>query len=110
MSMPRTTQQKAEDFRALHEGEPFVIPNPWDVGSAGFPFTLTARAENHVRGNPDLEDTIARLTAYAEAGADVLYAPGLRTLEEIRSVCEAVSLPVNVLAVPDLSLAQISAA
>ena len=44
----------------------------------GFPFTLTARAENHIRGNPDLDDTIARLQAYEAAGADVLYAPGLR--------------------------------
>ena len=65
-----------------------------------FPFTLTARAENHIRGHPDLDDTIARLQAYEAAGADVLYAPGLRTVEEIRSVCEAVSKPVNVLAVP----------
>lgn len=70
----------------------------------GFPFTLTARAENHIRGNPELNDTIARLRAFEEAGADVLYAPGLRTVEEIRAVCQAVSRPVNVLAVPDLSL------
>ena len=184
-------EQKAAAFRALHEGEPFVIPNPWDAGSAkvlaglgfkalastssgfaftlgrddgsvsleeivahvraldeatalplsvdlengygpapedaalavtraaeagavggsiedfdpegriydrehaveriraaaeaagrlGFPFTLTARAENHIRGNPDLEDTLGRLRAFADAGADVLYAPGLRSGE-----------------------------
>jgi 2-methylisocitrate lyase-like PEP mutase family enzyme len=207
---------KAEAFRSLHEGEPFVIPNPWDAGSArvlealgfqalattssgfaftlgrrdgavtldevaehvaaldaatglpvsadlengygaepeaaalaitraagagavggsiedwepsgvyerahavervaaaveaargvGFPFTLTARAENHIRGNPDLDDTIARLRAFEEAGADVLYAPGLRTVDEIGAVCEAVSKPVNVLAVPSLSAAEI---
>jgi 2-methylisocitrate lyase-like PEP mutase family enzyme len=207
---------KAAAFRALHEGEPFVIPNPWDAGSArvlaalgfealastssgfaftlgrldgsvtldevvehtemldratdlpvsvdlengygdepesaasaisrvaeagavggsiedydgeriydrdhavervaaaveaargfGFPFVLTARAENHIRGNPDLDDTIARLQAFEAAGADVLYAPGLRTTSEIRTVCEAVSKPVNVLARPDLSLAEI---
>jgi 2-methylisocitrate lyase-like PEP mutase family enzyme len=207
---------KAEAFRSLHEGEPFVIPNPWDAGSArvlealgfpalattssgfaftlgrrdggvtldevcehiavldlatalplsadlengygaepeaaalaitraaeagavggsiedwepsglyerghavervaaaveaargvGFPFTLTARAENHIRGNPDLDDTIARLQAFEEAGADALYAPGLRSLDEIRTVCEAVSKPVNVLAVPSLSAAEI---
>ena len=183
--------EKAEGFRALHAGEPFVIPNPWDAGSArvlsalgfkalattssgfaftlgrldgratldevvahtsvlavatdlpvsvdlengygpgpaaaaqavvriaeagavggsiedfdpaghlyeaaqaaervaaaaeaahglDFPFVLTARAENHIRGNPDLDDTIARLQAYERAGADVLYAPGLRTVE-----------------------------
>ena len=215
-----TQQQKAEAFRALHEGEPFVIPNPWDAGSArvlealgfralattssgfaftlgrldgaatlddvaahvaalnaasalpvsvdlengygddpqsaaraiervaeagavggsiedfdpegriyesehaaervaaaaeaarglGFPFTLTGRAENHIRDHPDLDDRIARLQAYAGAGADVLYAPGLRTVDEIRAVCEAVSKPVNVLAVPSLSFAEMSGA
>jgi 2-methylisocitrate lyase-like PEP mutase family enzyme len=72
-----------------------------------FRFMLVARAENHIRDNPDLDDTIARLQAYEEAGADVLYAPGLRTVEEIRAVCESVSRPVNVLAVPDLSVAEI---
>jgi 2-methylisocitrate lyase-like PEP mutase family enzyme len=76
----------------------------------GFPFMLTARAENHIRGNPDLADTIARLEAYEDAGADVLYAPGLGTAEEIRAVCGAVSKPVNVLALPGLSLAEIFAA
>jgi 2-methylisocitrate lyase-like PEP mutase family enzyme len=73
----------------------------------GFPFTFTARAENHIRGNPDLDDTIARLQAYEAAGADVLYAPGLRSEEEIGSVCEAVSRPVNVIARPNLTMAQI---
>ena len=68
---------------------------------------LTARAENHIRGNPDLKDTIARLQAFEEAGADVLYAPGLKDVSEIRAVCSAVSKPVNVLAVPRLSLAAI---
>jgi 2-methylisocitrate lyase-like PEP mutase family enzyme len=76
----------------------------------GFPFTLTARAENHLRGNPDLDDTIARLRAYAEAGADVLYAPGLRTTAEIAAVCAAVERPVNVLALGDLTFAEIAAA
>lgn len=75
-----------------------------------FPFTLTARAENHVRGNPDLEDTIARLKAYQAAGADVLFAPGLSTVEEIETVCDAVSRPVNVLARPDLTFAGIAVA
>jgi 2-methylisocitrate lyase-like PEP mutase family enzyme len=215
-----TQKTKAEVFRTLHAGEPFVLPNPWDAGSArvlaalgfkalattssgfaftlgrldgevtldeviahaaaldqatelpvsvdlengygpdpesaalaitrvadagavggsiedydpaghiydrqlavervaaaveaaralAFPFTLTARAENHIRGNPDLDDTIARLSAFEEAGADVLYAPGLRTVEEIRAMCEAVSKPVNVLAVPELSVDEIVAA
>ena len=72
-----------------------------------WPFTLTARAENHIRGNPDLEDTIARLQAFDAAGADVLYAPGLQTVAEIRAVCDAVSKPVNVLARRDLSFAEI---
>jgi 2-methylisocitrate lyase-like PEP mutase family enzyme len=204
-----TQAEKGEVFRALHEGDPFVIPNPWDAGSAKvlaglgfkalattssgfaftlgradgtvtldevaahvsslaqatdlpvsvdlengygsapedaaeaittaahsgavggsiedydrdadelyelgraaeriaaaaeaahaveFPFTLTARAENHLHGNPDLGETIARLQAYERAGADVLYAPGLVTAEEIATVCEAIAKPVNVLA------------
>jgi 2-methylisocitrate lyase-like PEP mutase family enzyme len=75
-----------------------------------FPFTLTARAENHIRGHPDLDDTIDRLRAYEAAGADVLYAPGLRTPEEIGRVCAAVAKPVNVLALPGLSLREIAAA
>jgi 2-methylisocitrate lyase-like PEP mutase family enzyme len=70
-------------------------------------FVFTARAENHIRGNPDLDDTVARLQAYEAAGADVLYAPGLRSAEEIRTVCDSVSRPVNVLAHPGLSLDEI---
>jgi len=205
--------ERGERFRALHEGEPFVIPNPWDAGSArvlaahgfqalattssgfaftrgrpdgsvtldevvahvellcgatdlplsvdleagygdpaeaiarvaaagavggsiedydgerilelgdavaqveaavaaaravGFPFTFTARAENHIRGNPDLADTIERLQAYDAAGADVLYAPGIRTSDEIRAVCGAVAKPVNVLALPGMTFAEIA--
>jgi 2-methylisocitrate lyase-like PEP mutase family enzyme len=212
-----TQREKGERFRELHEGEPFVMPNPWDAGSArvlealgfealastssgfaftlgrldgnatldevvehagvldratslpvsmdlengyapepeeaalaitraagagavggsiedydpdagiyalepatervaaaaqaaaavGFPFMLTARAENQIRGNPDLDDTIARLVAYEGAGADVLYAPGLRSADEIRAVAEAVSKPLNVLARPNLSMGEI---
>jgi 2-methylisocitrate lyase-like PEP mutase family enzyme len=218
--MQPTQHEKATRFRALHEGEPFVIPNPWDAGSAvvfaalgfkalastssgfaftlgrpdggvtldevadharaldqatalpvsmdlehgygaapedaaravtraaaagavggsiedndpqsgiyafdhavervaaaveaaralDFPFTLTARAENHIRGNPDLDDTIARLQAYERAGAAVLYAPGLRDVDDIRAVTDAVSKPVNVLAHPGLSVPEIVAA
>jgi 2-methylisocitrate lyase-like PEP mutase family enzyme len=208
--------EKAAAFRELHEGEAFVIPNPWDAGSAkvlaklgfkalattssGFAFTLgrhdgdvtldeviahtralaagvdvpvsvdlengygpepadaaravaaaaeagaaggsiedfdpsgkiydlahatervaaaseaaagfvlTARAENHIRGNPDLDDTIARLQAYERAGADVLYAPGLATVDEIRSVCDAVTKPVNVLARANLTFDELASA
>ncbi|HEX8855359.1 MAG TPA: isocitrate lyase/phosphoenolpyruvate mutase family protein [Thermoleophilaceae bacterium] len=215
--MPATQEEKARAFRALHEGEPFVIPNPWDAGSArvlealgfkalattssgfaftlgrldggvtleqvvrhisvlasatnvpisadlengygrspeeaatairsaaeagavggsiedwdpsgelypieeatervaaaveaaralDFPFTLTARAENHIRGNPDLDDTIARLQSYERAGADVLYAPGLRSGDEIRAVSEATSKPLNVLAHRGLTMPEI---
>jgi 2-methylisocitrate lyase-like PEP mutase family enzyme len=61
---------------------------------------LTARAENHIRGRDDLADTIARLQAYQEAGADVLYAPGLSAAEDIRTVVESLDRPVNVLARP----------
>src|SRR5438876_2063622 len=201
-------ERKAAEFRALHAGEPFVIPNPWDAGSArvlaalgfkalattssgfaftlgrrdgavtldeviahvaaldvatelpvsvdlenghgpdpadaaraitrvaeagavggsiedydragglyeleravervaaaveasralDFPFTLTARAETHIPGNPDIDDTIARLKAYEQVGADVLFAPGLRSVDEVRAICDAVTKPVNVLA------------
>ena len=213
-------QQKGADFRALHEGEAFLIPNPWDAGSAkvfaglgfkalattsagfaftlgrpdgavtldevvdhvrvldaatslpvsvdlengygdapeqaalavtraaeagavggsiedygpergiydvghavervaaageaarglGFPFTLTARAENFFRGNTDLDDTIARLQAYEAAGADVIYAPALRSADQIRAVCEATSKPLNVLAHRRISMSEIVAA
>jgi 2-methylisocitrate lyase-like PEP mutase family enzyme len=73
----------------------------------GFPFTLTARAENHIRGNPDLDDTIERLRAYERAGADVVYAPGLKDAAEIRAVAEATTKPLNVLARPTLSMGEI---
>ncbi len=62
---------------------------------------LTARAENHLHGRDDLADTIARLVAYAEAGADIVYAPGLVERDEIRRLVAAVDRPVNVLARPD---------
>ena len=217
--MPRTQTDKAEAFRALHDGDAFIIPNPWDAGSAkvmealgfkalattsggfaftlgrhdggatlddvieharalaeasdlpvsvdlengygrepadtakaiegvaavgavggsiedydpdegiyeigfaaervaaaaeaaagvGFPFTLTGRAENHIRKNPDLDDTIARLKAYEEAGADVLYAPGI-VGDQIATVCAEVSKPVNVLAFPGMKMSELRAA
>jgi len=61
-----------------------------------FPFTFVARAENFLHGRPDLDDTIRRLQAFEQAGADVLFAPGLPSLEAIRTVCGAVGKPVNV--------------
>ncbi|HYK32448.1 MAG TPA: isocitrate lyase/phosphoenolpyruvate mutase family protein [Streptosporangiaceae bacterium] len=70
---------------------------------------LTARAENFLRGNPDLADTIARLQSYAEAGADVLYAPRVTTLSDLRTLVASVDLPVNVLALPGVpSVAQLA--
>jgi 2-methylisocitrate lyase-like PEP mutase family enzyme len=62
-----------------------------------FPFTLTGRAENYLHGRPDLKDTIARLQAYQDAGADVLYAPCLASKDEIAAVVRSVDRPVNVL-------------
>jgi 2-methylisocitrate lyase-like PEP mutase family enzyme len=75
-----------------------------------FPFLLTARAENQIRGNPDLDDTIARLRAFEAAGAGVVYAPGLRDATEIRAVAEATERPLNVLAVPSMTVTEIAVA
>ncbi len=67
------------------------------VRSLPFSFTLTGRADNYLHGRPDLADTIARLQAYQEAGAQVLYAPGLTSREEIATIVRSVDRPVNVL-------------
>ena len=77
-----------------------------------FAFTLTARAENYLHGRPDLKDTIKRLQAYQDAGADVLYAPGLTTREDIAAVVSSVNRPVNVvmgLQGVQLSMAELTA-
>ncbi len=82
------------------------------VRNLPFRFTLTARAENYLVGRPDLKDTIARLQAYQEAGADVLYAPGLKTKDDIAAVVRSVDRPVNVimgLQGVQMSLAELSA-
>jgi 2-methylisocitrate lyase-like PEP mutase family enzyme len=72
---------------------------------------LTARAENHIRGNPDLADTIARLQSFQAAGADALFAPGLSNLDDIRQVVAAIDLPLNVLAGPNApTVAELGAA
>jgi 2-methylisocitrate lyase-like PEP mutase family enzyme len=77
----------------------------------GEPLVLTGRAENHIRGVDDLDDTINRLTAYRDAGADVLYAPGLTDLRQIAKVVEAVGAPLNVLALPSTpSVGELAAA
>jgi 2-methylisocitrate lyase-like PEP mutase family enzyme len=80
--------------------------------SLPFPFTLTARAENYLWGRPDIKDTIRRLQGYQDAGADVLFAPGVVSKEDIAALVSSVSRPVNVLmSSPDgsLSLAELSA-
>jgi 2-methylisocitrate lyase-like PEP mutase family enzyme len=94
-----------EDLPAGRAGEPYDIDFAADRIAAAaraaralpFPFVLTARAENYIAGNPDLADTIARLQAYQAAGADVLYAPGLRTADDISAVVRALNRPLNVL-------------
>jgi 2-methylisocitrate lyase-like PEP mutase family enzyme len=83
------------------------------VRSLPFPFMLVGRAENYLHGRPDLDDTIRRLQAFAAAGADVLYAPGITRAEDIRDVCASVGKPVNVLmgikGAPSLSLTELAA-
>jgi 2-methylisocitrate lyase-like PEP mutase family enzyme len=74
-----------------------------------FPFTMTARAENYLYGQPDLDDTIGRLLAFEAAGADVLYAPALPDLGTVRAVCAAVTRPVNVIAGPAFTVADLRA-
>ncbi len=90
----------------MHTGaEPYPLAHATDRVRAAseaaralpYRFTLTARAENYLAGRPDLADTIARLQAYQDAGADVLYAPGLTTADEIATLVRAVDRPVNVL-------------
>ena len=101
-SAPYEIQQAADRVRAAAEV----------VHSLPFPFTLTARAENYLVGRPDLKDTIQRLQAYQEAGADVLYAPGLTSKVDIASLVGSVDRPVNVimgLQGVQLSLAELSA-
>ena len=81
--------------------------------SLPFPFVLTARAENLIRGRADMADTIRRLQAYEAAGADVLYAPGLRTLAEVREVVSAIKRPFNIVTGwldPDITAAQLAEA
>jgi 2-methylisocitrate lyase-like PEP mutase family enzyme len=78
-----------------------------------FPFMLVARAENYLHGHPDLDDTIRRLQAFEAAGAEVLYAPGITSADDIRTVCASVGKPVNVLmgmkGVPPLSVRELGA-
>ncbi len=94
-----------EDVPVGRGGEPYELAFAADrvraaaeaAHSLAFPFTLTARSENFIVGRPDLSDTIARLQAFQEAGADVLFAPGLRTKEDIATVVRSVDRPLNVI-------------
>ncbi len=101
---------------SIEDYSPGLDPEIHDIGQAaervaaaaeaaqeGRGLVLTARAENFIRGNPDLADTIERLQAYQEAGAEVLYAPGLVDLADIRSVVSSVDRPVNVLLMPGMA-------
>ncbi|GAB3974819.1 isocitrate lyase/phosphoenolpyruvate mutase family protein [Plantactinospora veratri] len=97
-SIEDATGDPAEPIRPLDEAVRRVEVAVAAARSLPFPFTLTARAENFLYGRADLSDTVRRLRAYAAAGADVLYAPGLPDLDAVRSVCAAVEKPVNALA------------
>jgi 2-methylisocitrate lyase-like PEP mutase family enzyme len=90
--------QKEEPIYAIERAAERVAAAAEAAHGGPSRLVLTARAENHLRGIDDLADTIARLQAYQEAGADVLYAPGLASLEDISQVVASVDLPVNVLA------------
>jgi 2-methylisocitrate lyase-like PEP mutase family enzyme len=94
-----------EDVPVGRGGEPYELALAADRVRAAaeaahalpFPFMLTARSENFIIGRPDLADTIARLQAFQEAGADVLFAPGLKSKEDIATVVRSVDRPVNVI-------------
>lgn len=108
-SVEDTTGDPAAPVRPLAEAAGRVRAAVAAARSLPFPFTLTARADNFLHGRPDLDDTIRRLQAYEEAGADVLYAPGLPDLAAVRAVCAAVSRPVNALAgsLPEMTVARL---
>jgi 2-methylisocitrate lyase-like PEP mutase family enzyme len=91
------TGDRIEDLRTAADRVAAVAEAAHGLAS---PLVVTGRAENHLHGVDDLDDTIARLVAYREAGADVVYAPGLTDLDRIRRVVEEVQVPVNVLALP----------
>ncbi|MEU6917443.1 isocitrate lyase/PEP mutase family protein [Streptomyces olindensis] len=110
-SIEDATGDPGDPVRPLREAADRVAAAVDAARALPFPFTLTARAENHLHGRDDLKDTIARLQAYEEAGADVLYAPALPDADAIRAVRAAVGKPLNVLAGgrPPLSVDELSA-
>jgi 2-methylisocitrate lyase-like PEP mutase family enzyme len=94
-SIEDATGDPARPFYDIGQATERVAAAVEAARALAFPFTLTARAENFIRGNPSLDDTIARLQAFDRAGADVLFAPGLPDLAAVRAVCTAVSKPFN---------------
>jgi 2-methylisocitrate lyase-like PEP mutase family enzyme len=108
-SIEDATGDPADPVRSLDDAVERVAAAVSAARALSFPFTLTARAENFLYGRRDIGDTIARLQAYAAAGADVLYAPGLPDLESVRAVCSALDGPVNVLASAGQTLAELRA-
>ncbi|MEV2214663.1 isocitrate lyase/phosphoenolpyruvate mutase family protein [Streptomyces sp. NPDC050997] len=96
-SIEDSTGRADDPVRPLEEAVERVAAAVAAARELDFPFTVTARAENFFQGRPDLPDTIRRLKAYEEAGADVLYAPALPDADAIRAVCSSVQRPVNVL-------------
>ncbi len=97
-SIEDATGDKAKPLFSLPEAAERVAAASAAARALPFPFTLTARTENYLRGNPDLDDTIRRLQAFEQAGADVLFAPGLPDLAAVRAVCLAVAKPLNFMA------------
>ena len=92
------TGDKDRPFYSIEEAADRVAASAEAAAAVGFDFTLTARTESFLRGNPDLDQVIARLLAFEAAGADVLMAPGLPDLAAVKAVCAAVSKPVNFMA------------
>ncbi|WP_327733264.1 isocitrate lyase/phosphoenolpyruvate mutase family protein [Streptomyces nojiriensis] len=96
-SIEDSTGDEGDPVRPLSEAVERVAAAVEAAERLDFPFTVTARAENFFHDRPDLDDTIARLKAYQEAGAHVLYAPALPDADAIRTVCSSLTRPVNVL-------------
>ncbi|HEX2887933.1 isocitrate lyase/PEP mutase family protein [Vineibacter terrae] len=94
-SIEDATGEKDRPLYAFDEAVERVTASVAAARSLGFAFTLTARSENFLRGNPNLDDTIKRLQAYEKAGADVLMAPGLPDLAAVKAVCGALTKPFN---------------
>ncbi|MFF4948034.1 oxaloacetate decarboxylase [Streptomyces chattanoogensis] len=97
-SIEDATGEAGPEIRELAEAVDRVTAAVEAARAQPFPFTVTARADNFFHGRPDLHDTVRRLQAFAEAGADVLYAPALPGIEAVRAVCSSLDKPVNVLA------------